>query len=147
MFTLQKPTADDYPQLLEIWERSVRATHHFLKEEEVLRLKSIIQDQNLFEGPNLACAVTENNVIAGFIGTSGPDLDMLFIDPVYMNKGAGKMLLQHAIQNVGIRKVDVNEENEPARGFYEHFGFHVVSRSEVDALGLPYPLLHMEIGK
>jgi len=145
MFTLQTPTADDYPELLEIWEHSVRATHHFLKDNEVMRLKSIIQEQNLFAGPSLLCAVDKSGSIAGFIGTSGSELDMLFIAPGYMNKGAGKMLTLYAIQNLGVRKVDVNEENEQARGFYEHLGFRTVSRSEVDALGLPYPLLHMEL--
>jgi putative acetyltransferase len=41
----------------------------------------------------------------------------------------------------------VNEQNEQALGFYLHAGFSVVHRSEKDALGMPYPILHMKILK
>jgi putative acetyltransferase len=37
----------------------------------------------------------------------------------------------------------VNEQNPAACGFYEHLGFVVVGRSEVDGTGRPFPLLHM----
>jgi putative acetyltransferase len=39
--------------------------------------------------------------------------------------------------------VDVNEQNEAAVGFYIAQGFHVVSRSELDADGRPFPTLHL----
>jgi putative acetyltransferase len=43
---------------------------------------------------------------------------------------------------LGARRVDVNEQNPQALGFYRRFGFEVVSRDAVDGLGLPYPILH-----
>jgi putative acetyltransferase len=39
--------------------------------------------------------------------------------------------------------VDVNEQNEAARRFYEACGFEVAGRSETDSAGRPFPLLHM----
>lgn len=33
---------EEHPELLEIWEASVRATHDFLTEEKVLEIKQII---------------------------------------------------------------------------------------------------------
>jgi len=30
-------------------------------------------------------------------------------------------------------------------GFYEHMGFEIISRSELDGLGKPYPILHMQL--
>ena len=44
-------------------------------------------------------------------------------------------------------KVDVNEQNEQAIGFYQHYGFKTISRSELDGTGKPYPILHMELVK
>ncbi|MEM6580355.1 MAG: GNAT family N-acetyltransferase, partial [Pseudomonadota bacterium] len=32
---------DRYPELIEVWEASVRATHHFLSEEYINELKSL----------------------------------------------------------------------------------------------------------
>ncbi len=34
-FTINPVTESDYPRLLEVWESSVRATHHFLNEEDI----------------------------------------------------------------------------------------------------------------
>ena len=39
--------------------------------------------------------------------------------------------------------MDVNEENQAARGFYEALGFVVVGRSPLDETGRPHPLLHL----
>jgi putative acetyltransferase len=70
---------------------------------------------------------------------------MLFVDARYIGKGVGKLLLLHAITNLHVTRVDVNEQNEKALQFYEHFGFKVTSRSELDGSGKPYPILHMQL--
>ena len=41
--------------------------------------------------------------------------------------------------------MDVNEQNEQAVGFYEHYGFEVFDRSETDGMGDPFPILHMRL--
>ncbi|ENH9207696.1 GNAT family N-acetyltransferase, partial [Vibrio vulnificus] len=46
---------------------------------------------------------------------------------------------------LGVTKVDVNEQNPQAVGFYEHMGFKVVSRSPLDDMGKPFPILHMTL--
>jgi len=68
---------------------------------------------------------------------------MLFIHPDYRRKGIGKCLLHYAISKLHITRVDVNEQNEQAVGFYEHAGFTTIARSELDGTGKPYPILHM----
>ena len=59
----------------------------------------------------------------GFQGVAEGNLEMLFIHPDHRGKGIGKALLKHAIQKLRITKVDVNEQNVQALGFYEHAGF------------------------
>jgi len=53
--------------------------------------------------------------------------------------------LNYAIKNFNVKKVDVNEQNEQAVGFYQHFEFEIIGRSELDSSGKPYPTLHMEL--
>jgi len=38
---LQKASEVDFPILIDIWEKSVRATHDFLPEEEINNLKRL----------------------------------------------------------------------------------------------------------
>lgn len=54
---------------------------------------------------------------------------MLFLKPASRGKGIGKILLKHAIEKQNIKKVDVNEQNLQAIGFYGHLGFKVVGIS------------------
>lgn len=145
MVKLDKPLAAEYPRLLEIWEASVRATHDFLTEEDILFFKTFIQEHKAFEQVSLVGARGEDNHLVGFMGVAEDRLEMLFLDPRYRNKGIGKTLLLHAIDVLGVQKVDVNEQNTSAKAFYEKFGFRAVARSEKDGTGKPFPILHMEL--
>lgn len=145
MYTFYKPPESDFPKLLTIWEASVRATHDFLNPDDILFFKNIIQQHNAFSLVELTCIVDEHNKILGFMGIAEDKLEMLFLDPAERGKGLGKQLMLHAFEIHRITKVDVNEQNEAARQFYEHFGFKVQSRSPLDDTGKPYPILHMEL--
>ena len=145
-YTLDSISTHEYPAVVELWEASVRATHHFLKEEDILYFKPLILNTYL-DAVELSCIRNEESEILGFQGVAEDNLEMLFIHPDQRGNGIGKRLLEHAIQNLGIRKVDVNEQNEQALGFYQHFGFEVISRSELDSSGKPYPILHMKLKK
>lgn len=72
-------------------------------------------------------------------------IEMLFISPDARGKGVGSLLATHAIKEQGVTKVDVNEQNEQAKGFYLHIGFSVIGRSAVDGQGKAYPLLHLAL--
>ena len=74
-------------------------------------------------------------------------IEMLFLHPQARGTGIGKQLLQYAVTQLGCTLVDVNEQNEQAVGFYKHYGFTVIDRTEKDGLGMPYPLLQMELKK
>ncbi|GAM72145.1 acetyltransferase [Vibrio sp. JCM 19236] len=41
----------------------------------------------------------------------------------------------------------MNEQNPEAAGFYKKMGFKVTSRSPLDDMGKPFPILHMELDK
>lgn len=129
-------------QLLDVWERSVRATHLFLSENEIEGIKKHVP-QALDEIPHLIIAENENQVPVGFMGIAEQRLEMLFISDEERGKGLGKELLKYGIEKYSINDLAVNEQNPPAKGFYEHMGFKVYKRTDHDEQGNPYPLLYM----
>lgn len=78
-----------------------------------------------------------------FMGVENGSLEMLFIAPDERGKGLGRLLIQYGIENYAVERLTVNEQNPQAKGFYEHMGFQVYKRTELDEQGNPYPLLYM----
>ena len=132
------------PVLCEIWELSVRATHHFLSEDDIVFFRSRLPVY--FNAVDLVKVIDESGRVLGFMGTSEDEIEMLFIHPDFQGKGIGGMLIGHAVNSLGKTKVTVNEQNERALRFYEKCGFVVTGRSEKDSSGKDFPLLHMELG-
>lgn len=127
--------------LLQIWERSVRATHLFLSDAEVNRIKEYVPQA--FEGVEHLIVAEAEKPIA-FMGTQNGRLEMLFIVPEERGKGIGRQLLQYGVENYGVFEVTVNEQNPQAVGFYERMGFETYKRTDTDKEGAPYPLLYMK---
>lgn len=136
--------AQDYPELLAVWENSVRATHDFITEDDIAFFKPIIIEQ-AFPNVTLKCIKSEHKTILGFVGVHDSKIEMLFILDAARGKGVGKALLNYAIEQLAANKVDVNEQNLLAVGFYQHMGFKVASRSPLDDMGKPFPILHMRL--
>ncbi len=140
---IEPATPTDFPEIVDVWEASVRATHDFLGETDIQYLKPLILNEYL-KAVELFC-VRGDGKILGFLGLSPDKIEMLFVHPDARGKGIGKRFIQFAIREKGIEKVDVNEQNPQAVGFYEQMGFEVVSRSPLDPQGKPFPILSMEL--
>lgn len=130
--------------LLGVWEKSVRATHLFLPENEILNIKSNFLPEALANISHLI-VVQNNDKSVAFMGIEGQKLEMLFVTPEERGKGIGKKLIEYGIRNYSINELAVNEQNPQAKGFYEHLGFEVCKRSEIDEQGNPYPILYMQL--
>tara|TARA_B100000700_G_scaffold329167_1_gene449764 strand:- start:1046 stop:1501 length:456 start_codon:yes stop_codon:yes gene_type:complete len=141
---IESVNSDDYPELLDVWENSVRATHDFITEDDIAFFKPIIIEQ-AFPNVTLKCIKSEHKTILGFVGVHDSKIEMLFILDAARGKGVGKALLNYAIEQLAANKVDVNEQNPLAVGFYQHMGFKVASRSPSDDMGKPFPILHMRL--
>lgn len=139
---IRKASVGEHETLIEIWLRSVRATHHFLSEADLQFYLPLVRERAL---PNLELWILETDAgeIIGFMGLDACKVEALFLAPEYLRQGGGRQLLQHARKLKGQLQVDVNEQNVDARRFYESQGFYVESRSATDSTGRPYPLLHM----
>ena len=142
-FKITPVSKDDYAEIVDVWEASVRATHDFLTEQDIEELRPLVLNQFL-DAVNLDCVKNSAGDIVGFIGILADRIEMLFVDPRYSGKSVGKFLTRYALEEVGATKVDVNEQNPQAIGFYEHLGFEVIGRSPLDGQGRPFPLLHLK---
>ena len=143
---IRRANSDESEIIVDIWLRSVRATHTFLSEQEIQALLPLV-------GPELdkcqlwvLCADAGSPV--GFLGMSPSQIEAMFIAPEFLRCGGGRQLVEHAVSLADSDlTVEVNEQNTGACRFYEACGFRVVGRSEVDTGGRPYPLLHMKLAK
>lgn len=143
---IARPTLSDYDDLTHVWEVAVRSTHHFLKEEDIQFYKPLVREHYL-STVDLFVIRNSDQKIAAFIGLSEELIEMLFVHPDEQGKGYGKDLIEYAIVEKGIKKVDVNEQNEKALRFYDHLGFRIIGRDETDSMGKPFPILHLELNK
>ena len=96
---------------------------------------------------HLIAAEDETGVPVAFMGVEDGSLEMLFIAAEARGKGLGRQLIEKGINDYSVNRLAVNEQNPLARGFYEHMGFEVYKRTDLDEQGNPYPLLYMKLSE
>lgn len=134
----------DAPLLLALWERSVRATHHFVTDEDIALYRPLVERFLADPSTDLWVIADAADVPLGFLALAGQAIDALFLEPSHRRRGFGRQLVAHAQHlRPGALTVEVNEENESARRFYESLGFVVFRRSPIDDYGRPHPVLHL----
>ena len=119
------PPAD---ALVAVWERSVRATHGFVTEDEIALFRPQVREMLLAIRPFVLRVDGEPS---GFLALNGAHVEALF-------------LLRAAVE-AGAKTVDVNEENPGALAFYLACGFRQIGRDPLDPSGLPHPILHLAL--
>ncbi|HEU4672759.1 MAG TPA: acetyltransferase [Candidatus Limnocylindrales bacterium] len=157
MTSLPRPTTDsdelsirparptDRTGLVEVWLRSVRATHAFLAPEEIDALIEPSREYLTADEPELWVLVDSADSPVGFMGLAGNEVESLFLAPEVHRRGWGRRLVRHAQALRGELTVAVNEQNTGAVRFYEACGFRLEDRSELDGDGRPFPLLFMRL--
>lgn len=133
----------DYEALTAVWLASVKATHDFLTAEDIDFYHEKLS-HDYMPCVELYAIKNARNEWTAFIGLSDKMIEMLFVHPDSMGKGYGSQLLRFAVEEKGLRKVDVNEQNPRALKFYTSHGFTVTGRDATDGEGMAYPILHLE---
>lgn len=128
-------------KLTALWEASVRATHHFLREADISNLKPYVTEG--LAGIGHLYVAADADTPTAFIGIQDEKIEMLFVSPQHLRKGIGKRLVDMAVRNHSAIFVDVNEQNPDARAFYEKLGFVEFGRTETDGQGNPFPIIEM----
>jgi putative acetyltransferase len=143
--TIRRAIPADQDVLLDVWVRSVRASHAFLSEEDVQGLLPHVRDYLGSPEAELWVLCPDAGQPVGFMGMSGNKMEALFLAPEFHRRGGGREMVRHAQALKGELTVDVNEQNPSACRFYEACGFVVEGRSDRDSAGRPFPLLHMRL--
>ena len=141
---IENVTSRNFAELLVVWEDSVRATHDFITDADIAEFKPMIM-AHAFPAVTLRCVKGDNQKILGFIGVAENKIEMLFVLNKCRGQGIGKQLLNFAINELEATKVDVNEQNPLAVEFCKYMGFDITSRSPLDDMGKPFPILHMSL--
>ena len=146
---MRTATVDDLPALREVYRRSSLSdpedAEALLGRPELL----VLGDEGVRSG-STRVAVDDEGVVLGF-ATAVPvdpgvlELDDLFVDPVVMGRGLGRLLVADVVARArreGVRAVVVTAS--PRSGpFYERVGFVVVG--EVSTLLAPGIRLHLTV--
>lgn len=135
--------AKHYQQLISLWECAVRATHHFLSEEDISQYRLLIHDY-YFDRLKLFC-YRKDKKIAGFIGVSQGDIQLLFVMPGHMGLGIGTVLVEFAVKKLGAKTVNVNVQNTAAIDFYTKLSFEPTGICQTDSAGKPFPVMSMKL--
>ena len=129
--------------LVGLWDKSVRASHHFLAEVDIRHLTPFVGEA--IRGVETLLVMYQGNRPLAFMGVKNRKIEMLFVAPGCFGNGFGKQLVRIAIGQYGVCYVDVNEQNPQAEGFYRHLGFRTFERTETDGQGNPFPILKMKL--
>ncbi len=139
--------------LFAIWEAAVAATHDFIAPADREFYAELVRERYLPRA-RISVAAGAGDEPLGFMGMAAEHIEALFVHPDHARRGIGRALVAHARKPPGWRgvtgglravRVDVNEQNWPARAFYARLGFTPAGRSRLDACGRPYPILHLRL--
>lgn len=136
-------TAELISQLMQVWEASVRATHHFLSGQDIRNLRPIVE--GVLPVIDTLVVAFEDGAPVGFMGIQDRKIEALFLVPSHIGKGIGTRFIRIAVQRYKAVYIDVNEQNARAAGIYRHLGFGVYRRDETDDQGNPFPILRMKL--
>src|SRR5215203_5246406 len=78
---------EDRERLLELWERSVRATHHFLEDSDVVALRPLVAEELASDAVDWWVLVSATEALIGFLGFASDTIEALFIDPDHHGQG------------------------------------------------------------
>lgn len=127
--------------LVDLWWASAQATHDFVAAADFDAYRPMVA--TALRSAEAYVAINANQAILGFIALDNAMVDMLFVAPSAFRMGVGAQLLAFAKTLKGPLKVAVNEQNLQGLTFYQKQGFQLISRSNLDGTGRPYPILHM----
>jgi len=113
---IQTINKEDLDNILKVWYSSVKATHLFLKEDEIMRIKpQVIQGINYVE--NLLSFRDKKGKIIAFMGVHDKKIEMLFVEASLIRKGIWKRFVDYATNKLNVKYVDVNEDNNDLLNF------------------------------
>src|SRR5688572_25968844 len=111
MMAIRPGSSRDREALLDVWLRSVRATHTFVSAEDIQSMIPEVREYLASPASEFWVLCGDSGSLMGFMGMSGCRIESLFLAPECHRRGWGRRLVQHAQQRHGELAVEVNEQN------------------------------------
>lgn len=92
MTTIRQYRTDDHAALLDIWRRSVEATHHFLTMGEIAGLHPLVSELLASGGLEPWVLADTADAPIGWLRMDGAKIEVLFLDPDRRRQGRGRRL-------------------------------------------------------
>src|SRR5262249_36928495 len=105
----------DRVRLFEVWEASVRATHHFLAEADIQFLLPLAREELARLAP-VHCIRGADGRVCAFMIVEQKKIEALFVAPEQHGKGAGRALVEVAVRSLGASSVPVHGPDGQAGG-------------------------------
>ena len=116
----------DTDAIIDAWYAASKIATPFLTEKFLAETRENIRSLWL---PNAETWVFEvEGKVIGFITLIETEVGAIFVHPKYQGTGAGKALMDHAINLRGHVFLDVFEANSVGRRFYDRYGFQFESK-------------------
>jgi putative acetyltransferase len=139
-YTIRRYEEKDLNDVLDAWEKASLLAHPFLSKE--------FMDQERQNIPSVYVPQAETWVaewdgkVVGFVALIGHEVGAIFLQPEFHGKGIGLALMDKAQSLRGDLVLEVFEENEIGRRFYDRYGFEYVGERMHEESG--HKLLHMK---
>ncbi len=130
---IRKYKKEDLEELLDAWYSASKIAHDFLDEdffsaerEQIASVYLPVSETWVFE---------REGKVVGFISLLGNEVGGLFVAAEYQRQGIGRKLLDFVRPETGQLVLDVFEENQIGRRFYEKYGFVKVGETFDEEIG------------
>lgn len=125
--TIRKYQDDDLSDLMSAWESASQLAHPFLTAEFQDQVRHDIPNLYL---PNAETWVTERDgVVIGFLSLIGNEIGAIFVHTKHHGTGAGRALMEKAMELHDELEVEVFTQNSIGREFYSKAGFELMNES------------------
>ena len=90
VWQIRRARPEDSGPLRSLWERSVRATHDFLTEDDIAGLRPQVAEALGADALELWVLADAEDAPVGFMGLVGDDIAALFLEPAHHGQGGGR---------------------------------------------------------
>jgi putative acetyltransferase len=111
----------DLDAVLSVWERASEIAHPFLNEQFIAQERHNIP--NIYLPDAETWVIAEDAQVIGFVALIGNEVGALFVHPEFHRSGAGRALMDRAVELRSDLEVEVFEKNDIGRRFYTGYGF------------------------
>lgn len=136
---IKKAIASDWPDLMMIFDKSLRSTID-LPEDDWKKLYERVITSNY---PNFDTYVyVKKGKNVGYINYSRQEknIKQLYVLPEYHNQGIGQKLIKYVLESYNeTMTIGVRKDNDVALHIYTKYGFEIIKEEEYDASGIYLP--------